>query len=331
MAWNGSSWISEEVDSGHGQYSLTKPLIVVDSMDNPHICYNQVWEYLKYAKKTETGWSIEEVDKGQTWWSDIAIDSNNIPHISYVKFTSWYYHQYDLKYAYRSNNGWNTTTLEMGGNFGSSIALDSNDYPQISYNNRYSTGRALKHAWWNGTKWIYSVVDFGDYPYTGRHSSTVIDSQDYPHISYYDGTEDEDDGDMKYAHGNLCVPENHPPEDPTISGERRGEELVEYNYSFKSEDLDGDDVWYMIDWGDNQTFASMVLPSGVECMEKHRWFEKGKYTIKAKAIDFLNAESGWSYFEVTIPRTKVKANSLFQLFFDRFPFLEVIISRIMNL
>lgn len=301
MTWNGSSWISEIVDSGYGQYSVTCPMIVVDSADIPHICYTQVWEFVKYAKRSEGGWSIETVDAGETWWSDIAIDSNDIPHISYGKFTHWYNIPYDLKYAWRSSKGWNNITLEKGDNAGTSIALDSNDYPHISYNSRYSNGRALKHTWWNGLEWIFSVVDFGDYSHTGSYSSTAIDSQDKPHISYYDGTTDEDEADLKYALGDNTVPDNNPPNPPTISGETYGEVGVEYEYTFNAVDPDGDDIYYLIDWGDNSTSYSAIFPSGEELTRRHRWSEQGMYTIKAMAIDFLNAESDWATLEVTMP------------------------------
>ena len=45
-------------------------------------------------------------------------------------------------------------------------------------------------------------------------------------------------------------------------------------------------------------------PSGEECTITHVWEERGKYTIRAKAIDEQQAESEWGTLQINVPKTK---------------------------
>jgi len=98
--------------------------------------------------------------------------------------------------------------------------------------------------------------------------------------------------------------DNLPPNEPVIFGPICGKPLVEYDFSFNSTDPEGDAVMYIIDWGDNNSEWTEYGDSGEEIILKHNWDVAGKYTIKAKAIDNHNAESGWTEFPITIPRNK---------------------------
>jgi hypothetical protein len=135
---------------------------------------------------------------------------------------------------------------------------------------------------------------------------------------------------------------NHPPDDPTITGETNGEKGVEYEYTFISEDQDEDDVSYYIEWDDGNitdwTPFQTQGPPGYK--ESHSWPE-GTYTIKAKAKDIWGDESGWGYLEVTHPKSKQSTSMTFYQFLQelvqRFPLLEKVFllfpvfNRIMNL
>ncbi|UCF49102.1 MAG: immune inhibitor A [Thermoplasmatales archaeon] len=96
------------------------------------------------------------------------------------------------------------------------------------------------------------------------------------------------------------------PDTPDIEGPTEGKPGIEYNYTFVSTDLEGDDVFYYIDWGDGQ-FVEWIGPfvSGEEITQCHSWDTKGTYTIKAKAKDTNEIESDWGTLEVKIPRTKL--------------------------
>lgn len=77
--------------------------------------------------------------------------------------------------------------------------------------------------------------------------------------------------------------------------------LNDMYYSFYSEDIEGDDIYYWIDWGDGE-IEEWIGPydSGEEIELKHLWKDYGTYNISVKAKDFSNMESEWSYFQVRI-------------------------------
>jgi len=78
------------------------PSIALDSSDIPHISYLDNIAFmgrntLKYAYREGALWVLEIVDGNYHTGvcSSIAIDTNDIPHISYLDYTNK-----DLKYAY---------------------------------------------------------------------------------------------------------------------------------------------------------------------------------------------------------------------------------------
>jgi hypothetical protein len=79
-----------------------------------------------------------------------------------------------------------------------SIALDSKDYPYICYCEKYNyIFLKLKYAYWNGSNWDIQVVD-KTIDREGGGLYIVVDSNDLPHISYYDDI----NRDLKYAYIN---------------------------------------------------------------------------------------------------------------------------------
>jgi predicted acyl esterase len=118
------------------------------------------------------------------------------------------------------------------------------------------------------------------------------------------------------------IEENYPPEMPIINGSTRGKPEIEYEYSFVSIDPNGDDIAYLLDWGDGIEEVMGNFPSGKTVYKNHTWGEKGTYTVRAKAVDNLGAESDWSEFEVTIPRNRSIKNSWINWFLERFHLLK---------
>jgi len=117
--------------------------------------------------------------------------------------------------------------------------------------------------------------------------------------------------------------ENMPPNEPIIDGPASGKTRIKYDYIFVTSDPEEHNVSYFIDWGDNTTSDwSDFVTSGAEITLTHKWSKQGSYTIKAKAKDSYDAESDWSEFEVTIPRTRVLTNVWYQCFLECFPMLE---------
>jgi len=95
---------------------------------------------------------------------------------------------------------------------------------------------------------------------------------------------------------------NESPEVPAQpDGETEGQIDVEYEYSASTTDPDGDQVYYMWDFGDETTDWIGPFDSGVEVSQAHTWTTVGTYDVKVKAKDSSDAESNWSSaLEVTI-------------------------------
>jgi hypothetical protein len=112
------------------------------------------------------------------------------------------------------------------------------------------------------------------------------------------------DGDPPYGPFNAYyvdetvatdVIENQPPDAPTISGPTTGDPNVEYQFTFKSTDNEGEDIYYWIEWGDNSN-SDWIGPysSGVDTIVSHTYSSSDFFEITAKAKDTIGLESDWS-------------------------------------
>jgi len=110
----------------------------------------------------------------------------------------------------------------------------------------------------------------------------------------------------------------------TINGETKGTVGIEYNYTFKSASPAGEDVYYLIDWGD-YTYERWIgpYPSDEEITVGHIWDEADSYVIKARAKSADDMCGPWETFEVTMQRNKaINSNSLLIKSLAKFPLLE---------
>ena len=189
------------------------------------------------------------------------------------------------------------------------VVIPGNTYYIISYtenvtDNFYGWGLTLTDTYANGT--VYYTVNDG-----------------------LNWTE-ESEGDMTFkTYGR----ENVPPNEPLITGEIEGRFGVEYPYDFSTDDLDGDMVYYWIDWGDDTPVDWMgPYVSGMVLTMKHTYKKRGTYTIAAKAKDPLGAESAYGYLEVTMPVSTSFIPGLFlQQLFERFPRAFPLLRQILNI
>lgn len=113
------------------------------------------------------------------------------------------------------------------------------------------------------------------------------------------------DSDMNTGHdtsdpfvidNNAAPPANDPPVKPERpTGIANGEIGVKYTYTTTTTDPEGDQMWYMFDWGD-QTNSGWLGPykNGEICEAVHTWAERDNYNIKVKAKDNSGEESPWS-------------------------------------
>jgi len=203
--WNGREWEHFDKISEYVAYPASNSL-VLDSEENPHICYYAVQYgncYIKYTTLKGTIWDITNIDYGEPGFAifnSIDIDSQDKPHIAY---TSDYYTG-QIKYAKFDGYNWEIEIVDDTPNStaaGIDIALDSKDYPHIAYYEIYDENNGiLCYARWNGTLWKKEIVD--DSANVGAYVSLVLDSFDNPYFSYVCRQEGSSwwYGNIKYAY-----------------------------------------------------------------------------------------------------------------------------------
>jgi hypothetical protein len=109
------------------------------------------------------------------------------------------------------------------------------------------------------------------------------------------------------------------PNTPDINGPSKGNEGIEYTYTFSATDPENHDIFYSVSWGDG-TNSGWLGPysSGEEISLTHSWNDKGKYIILARSKDVYNIESEWGEFEMEIPRIRSNFNSIFIITIEKF-------------
>jgi hypothetical protein len=190
------------IDSDSWESGITS--IQLDSAGNPWISYvtGPVGGdnfHLKLASFDGSGWTTTIVDTenwGHAW---LALDSGDIPHISFRQ--SPLYGQGILRYATWTGSEWAVETVDPTPDlYSTSIAVDELDRPHIAYGSGVYPNWALKHAQWTGSQWDIEDVDAGGYQIR-EATSIAIDTLGRPHISYtlccVDGLRQ-----VKYAHWN---------------------------------------------------------------------------------------------------------------------------------
>jgi hypothetical protein len=88
---------------------------------------------------------------------------------------------------------------------------------------------------------------------------------------------------------------NNPPNNPAQpDGPVAGEPNVEYSYTTTTTDPESQQVYFQWSWGDAMGTWLGPFDSGVIAEATHTWNAAGDYTVKVKAKDVLDLESGWS-------------------------------------
>jgi outer membrane protein assembly factor BamB len=98
---------------------------------------------------------------------------------------------------------------------------------------------------------------------------------------------------------------NQPPTGSNLNGPLYGRPGVNYTFCITGTDPDGDQLYYLWDWGDGTNSGWLgPYPSGEEMCTMHAWANEGVYGIKVKLKDDSGAESNWSEpFFITIDGT----------------------------
>jgi len=120
-----------------------------------------------------------------------------------------------------------------------------------------------------------------------RYIEPGMDGMDYKTVEEWQPF-----GDPTLAIGE----ESQAPAKPaTPSGPASGGAGTTYTYTTSTTDPDGDDVYYLFDWGD-ETYSGWVGPyaSGATGSASHEWTTQGDYEIRVVAKDDHGVTSVWS-------------------------------------
>lgn len=93
----------------------------------------------------------------------------------------------------------------------------------------------------------------------------------------------------------VYIVENNPPCCPLIQGDDNTAEVDEIlTFKAKACEPDGDDLYFVIDWGDDETTETATVTPDTWLEDiTHSWGAAGEYTIMIKAVDEHGAESEW--------------------------------------
>lgn len=93
---------------------------------------------------------------------------------------------------------------------------------------------------------------------------------------------------------------NHPPSAPVITGNTSGKKNILYQYTMVATDPDGNNLRYIINWGDGSQNITNLSASGHTIKIMHQWKTAGFYLIQGYAQDQYNANSTVSKKTITI-------------------------------
>jgi len=169
---------------------------------------------------------------------------------------------------------------------------------------------------------------------TGHKIRVAVSSSNYPRFLANPNTEYGINENEEYniAENTLYLDSSHPsciilpryndnyaPSKPKITGPIKCEPLLQYNFTFKSTDPEGEDIYFYIDWGDGiNTGWIGPYASDTELTLNHSWDIKKKFEIKARAKDVNGDVSEWSYHIINQPRAKNTNYSVFLKLLEQF-------------
>lgn len=129
--------------------------------------------------------------------SDLALDSNDAPHMVY--HVCWYG---DVRHTTLQNGRWISQTVANGNLGGPSITIDSEDRPRVSYLD--ADKRNSMHASWDGQQWVTDIIEeslAGIMNGYGVNTSIALDSRQLSHVVYPYESVNSDLG-LHYAYWN---------------------------------------------------------------------------------------------------------------------------------
>ncbi len=168
-----SGWLVETVDNG----GIINPSLALNSNGYPCIAYPVEGIGVKYAEWNGSQWLIDcaySLVYPNLWFVSMALDTSDIPHISFGLGSLFYVTQDDMM-------EWQTEEVQYGGSVShTSLALDGDGFPHIAYCHDY--GASLGYASCSDSIWDIELLDTGNN--TGWYVSLQMDTDGTPHMSY---------------------------------------------------------------------------------------------------------------------------------------------------
>jgi len=134
------------------------------------------------------------------------------------------------------------------------------------------------------------------------------------------------------AYESVDVVMDHAPVKPLIkSGPTQGVPNKDYTFEFSTFDPEGDDVSYLVDWGDGSDSGWLgPYSSGETASASHSWDSMDTFYVKVMARDKYGMESEWSESQgVRMP--KIKTFVMFNVFLEKHPILQFLLGLYLNL
>ncbi len=334
------NWILETIDSSETIGCFNSLTIQENGMK--HVSYYD-WGYqgLKYAKNENENWNIETIESaekidtldqkqveccGVAWgiFEGTDIAQSFVPTMKLLTQVELLivrrYNPTGLTISIRDDlNGEDLSSIYLSGE---EIAEDMSwkifNFPDIEVipgETYYIVGSAVGTDTSDDTIWWY--FDMNDKyidgcPWKKSNTWKELTYSQYPDMDF---------GFKTYG------AETNPPDKPIITGPTKGKAGETYTYHIQGSDPDNDDIYYYIDWGDENTELSGPYSSGYEALVDHKWQEKDTYTIKVKTKDIYGAESDWEELIVQMPRERQKieifTNEIINNLFHFFIFLSL--------
>jgi len=142
--------------------------------------------------------------------------------------------------------------------------------------------------------------DFGD----GTVGTSEIITHSYPDPGIYFVellVTDDDGAENCYVTKIVIRHPNRPPTDPVVNDSiSPGITNTKYTFTVVSTDPDGDDIRYIVYWGDGTCDETSLLPNGTITPLSHKWSLPGAYIVNITAVDENNASSGITTLKVKI-------------------------------
>src|SRR5262245_20013755 len=168
----------------------TNASLALDHLGRPHISYSVrrggALDSLYYATLDDEGWDIETIDRNQIrFFSSLALDSNEEPHVAYMKFTTGGFpFESEIVYRRRATGDWPRLANAISAPNRLSLALDPADQPQIVAP-QMSGGLTNPTFYYRMVSGILSPESLGPFsPLSPRGvSKLVLDPAGIPHVA----------------------------------------------------------------------------------------------------------------------------------------------------